>query len=352
MSDFLIFVIDAAVKSVLIIAILLLGFAYTTWLERRWIALIQQRLGPNRAGPLGLFQPMADGIKLFFKEDIVPANADKVIFTLAPVVTVVPALIILAVVPFGGEVNLFGHRTSLGLADINVGILYILAVTSISVYGIVLAGWSSANKYAMMGGLRSSAQMISYELAMGLAILAPVMLVGSLSLTRIIDAQRGLWFIFIQPIAGLIYYITAVAECNRPPFDLPEAEQELTAGFHAEYSGMKFAAIYMAEYDKMIAVSAIFASLFLGGYRLFGLEELPIVIGSIDLTGWLGPLILFGKILGSLMFMIWIRATLPRIRYDYLMAFGWKILLPVSLANAAATAILVALGIIPAFGAA
>ncbi len=342
MSDFLIFVIDAAVKSALIIAFLLLGFAYTTWLERRWIALIQQRLGPNRAGPFGLLQPVADGIKLFFKEDIIPANADKVIFTLAPVVTVVPALIILAVVPFGGEVNLFGHRTRLGLADLNVGLLYILAVTSISVYGIVLAGWSSANKYAMLGGLRSSAQMISYELAMGLAILAPVMLVGSLSLGRIIDAQRGLWFIFIQPIAALIYYITAVAECNRPPFDLPEAEQELTAGFHAEYSGMKFAAIYMAEYDKMIAVSAIFASLFLGGYRLFGLENV--------LGGWLGPLILFGKILASLMFMIWIRATLPRIRYDYLMAFGWKILLPVSLANAAATAILVALGIIPAFG--
>ncbi len=339
MSDFLILVIDATVKSVIIIVALLAGFAYTTVLERRFIARLQSRIGPNRAGPFGLLQPAADGIKLFFKEDIVPAQADKALFTLAPAITAIPALIVLAVVPIGEQVNLFGHVTSLGLADVNVGVLYILAVTSIAVYGIVLAGWASANKYAMLGGLRATAQMISYELALGLSILAPVIVAGSMSLGDIIDAQKGLWFVFIQPVAALIFYIAVLAETNRSPFDLPEAEQELVAGYHSEYSGMKFAGFFMAEYMKMIAVSAIFAALFLGGYRFFGLEYL--------LGGWLGPMILFGKVLGSLMFMIWLRATLPRFRYDQLMAFGWKVLLPVSLANAAVTAVLVVLGIIP-----
>lgn len=339
MSDFLILVIDATVKSVIIIVALLAGFAYTTVLERRFIARLQSRIGPNRAGPFGLLQPAADGIKLFFKEDIVPAQADKALFTLAPAITAIPALIVLAVVPIGEQVNLFGHVTSLGLADVNVGVLYILAVTSIAVYGIVLAGWASANKYAMLGGLRATAQMISYELALGLSILAPVIVAGSMSLGDIIDAQKGLWFVFIQPVAALIFYIAVLAETNRSPFDLPEAEQELVAGYHSEYSGMKFAGFFMAEYMKMIAVSAIFAALFLGGYRFFGLEYL--------LGGWLGPMILFGKVLGSLMFMIWLRATLPRFRYDQLMAFGWKVLLPVSLANVAVTAVLVVLGIIP-----
>lgn len=339
MSDFLILVIDATVKSVIIIVALLAGFAYTTVLERRFIARLQSRIGPNRAGPFGLLQPAADGIKLFFKEDIVPAQADKALFTLAPAITAIPALIVLAVVPIGEQVNLFGHVTSLGLADVNVGVLYILAVTSIAVYGIVLAGWASANKYAMLGGLRATAQMISYELALGLSILAPVIVAGSMSLGDIIDAQKGLWFVFIQPVAALIFYIAVLAETNRSPFDLPEAEQELVAGYHSEYSGMKFAGFFMAEYMKMIAVSAIFAALFLGGYRFFGLEYL--------LGGWLGPMILFGKVLGSLMFMIWLRATLPRFRYDQLMSFGWKVLLPVSLVNAAVTAVLVVLGIIP-----
>ena len=339
MSDFVIFLIDAGVKSVLIFVILLLGFAYTTWLERRFIARLQSRLGPNRAGPFGLLQPWADALKLFFKEDIIPTFADKVVFTIAPAITAIPVLIVLAVVPFGGEINLFGHVTKLGLTDVNVGALYIVAVTSIAVYGIVLAGWSSANKYAMMGGLRASAQMISYELAMGLSILAPVMMAGSMSLGDIIDGQAPLWYVFTQPIAAVIFYITILAETSRSPFDLPEAEQELTAGYHTEYSGMKFASFFMAEYMKMIAVSMIFAALFLGGYRLFGLENL--------LGGWLGPVILFGKIVASLMFMIWLRATLPRFRYDQLMGFGWKVLLPLSLANVVITAVLVALDIYP-----
>src|SRR5574341_999537 len=307
MSDFVIFLIDAAVKSALIIAILLTGFAYTTLLEFRRVLFRSQRIGPNRAGPLGLLQPVADGIKLFFKEDLIPASADKVIFTLAPAITAVPALIVLAVVPLGGEVNVFGHVTSLGLADVNVGVLYILAVTSISVYGITLAGWSSANKYAMIGGLRSTAQMISYEIAMGLAVLAPIMMVGSMSMTDIVNAQANTWLIAFQPVAGIIFIITMYAETNRSPFDLPEAEQELTAGFLSEYSGMKFAAFMMSEYIKMIAVSAIAAA----------------------------------------MLFVWVRATLPRFRYDQLMAFGWKVLLPISLLNAVVTAVLIAFDVFP-----
>jgi NADH-quinone oxidoreductase subunit H len=333
MSDFVIFLIDAAVKSVLIIVGLLTGFAYTTWLERRFIAKLQSRVGPNRAGPAGLFQPVADGIKLFFKEDIVPTDADRIVYTLAPVITAVPALIVLAVVPVGGQINLFGYQTSLGLSDINVGVLYVVAVTSIAVYGVVLAGWASSNKYAMLGGLRATAQMISYELAMGLSILAPVMMAASMSMGDIINAQQKVWFVFLQPIAAVIFYITILAETNRSPFDLPEAEQELIAGYHTEYSGMKFASFFMAEYMKMIAVSTIFAALFLGGYRFFGMENL--------LGGWMGPIILIGKVMISLLLFVWIRATLPRIRYDQLMSFGWKVLLPISLANVVVTAVLV-----------
>ena len=339
MSDFAIFLIDALVKSVIIIAMLLTGFAYTTLLERRFIAALQSRIGPNRAGPLGLLQPVADGVKLFFKEDIVPKNADKVIFTLAPVLVAVPALIVMAVVPLGSQVNVFGHVTNLGLADVNVGVLYILAVTSIAVYGVALAGWASANKFAMMGGLRASAQMISYELALGLTVLVPVMMAGSMSLGAIIEAQKGLWYIVVQPIAGIIFYMTLLAEVNRAPFDLPEAEQELVAGYHTEYSGMKFAGFYMGEYIKMIAVSAIFASLYLGGYQLFGLENL--------LGGWMGFFIISGKIVASLMFMVWVRATLPRFRYDQVMALGWKILLPIALLNVAVTMVLIVLGVFP-----
>jgi NADH-quinone oxidoreductase subunit H len=351
--------IEAAIKSAIILLALLTGFAYLTLLERRFLAALQARVGPNRVGPWGLLQPAADGLKLFFKEDIVPANADKVIFALAPALAALPALIILAVVPVGDTIiipevvngviqtgangitlpfknlNIVETPISLGLADINVGVLYILAVTSIAVYGIVLAGWSSANKYAMMGGLRSAAQMVSYELSMGLSIIVPILLAGSMSLGDIIDGQARVWYFFLNPVAALIFIITTLAEVNRAPFDLPEAEQELTAGYHVEYSGMKFAMFYMGEYIKMIGVSVITATLFFGGYRLFGIEEvLPI----------LGPLILFGKVLASLLVMIWIRATLPRFRYDRLMAFGWKILLPLSLASVVVTAIALAFG--------
>ncbi len=318
-------------KALLLLVILLTGFAYLTLLERKVLARIQVRIGPNRAGPYGLLQPLADGIKLLFKESIIPARADKVIFVLAPLVTVIPALVINAVLPWGRTVTVFGRQVTLYVADINVALLYIMAIGSIAVYGITLAGWSSNNKYALLGGLRAAAQMISYELALGLSLLGPVLLAGSLSLVDIVEAQRSMWYIVYQPLAAFIFFITGVAELNRAPFDLPEAEQELTAGYHTEYSGMKFALFYMAEYVKMITVSALFAVLFLGGYLGPGERVYP----------WLGPLYLVLKILLGLFVLIWFRATLPRFRYDQLMRLGWKVLFPLALLNLLVTAVVV-----------
>lgn len=326
--------IEASIKSLMIFALGMGGFAYMTWIERKFIARLQNRYGPNRAGPFGLLQPVADGLKLFFKEEVTPAGADKAIFTLAPVVTLLPALLVFAVIPIGGSIHLFGAERRLVLApDLNVGILYVLAITSIAVYGITLAGWSSNNKYSLLGGLRSSAQMISYELAMGLAILAVVLTAGTLNVDRIIAAQDRVWYIFIQPVAFAIYLITSIAEVNRAPFDLPEAEQELTAGYHTEYSGMKFALFFAAEYIKMIAVSALGATLFLGGWRGPWVDQAPL----------LGPVYFVLKTLLALVVFVWIRATLPRIRYDRLMAFGWKVLLPLALANVLVTALVILL---------
>jgi NADH-quinone oxidoreductase subunit H len=324
--------IEWIVKSILLILILLTGFAYLTYMERKTLARIQNRYGPNRAGPKGLLQPVADAFKLIFKEELLPAQADKLIFTLAPILTTVPALVLLGVVPFGGKVNLFGYPLSLDIAaGLNVGVLYISAITSISVYGIVLAGWSSNNKYATMGGIRSTASMISYELAMGLSFIGPIMLASSLGLGDIVQAQAAKgWFILYQPIGFAIFLVTALAEINRQPFDMPEAEQELTAGYHVEYSGMKFALFMMTEYMKMIVVSVIAATLFLGGYLGPFVNQLP----------WLGPVYLFIKVFLLLFGMIWVRATLPRIRYDQLMSFGWKIMLPVALFNVFLTAVL------------
>ncbi len=237
--------IESVIKAILMIAILLFGFMYLTYMERRLLGRFQSRIGPNRAGPFGLLQPIADGIKVIFKEELIPAEADKLIFITAPMATVIPALIILAVVPFGGTVTIFGRPVSLSIAgDINVGILYIAAIASISVYGIVLAGWSSNNKYATMGGLRSSAQMISYELALGLSWVGPILLAGSMSLDKIVQAQNPIPFFILQPIAMVIYLIAALAEINRSPFDMPEAEQELTAGYHTEYSGIKICPVH------------------------------------------------------------------------------------------------------------
>ncbi len=324
-------IIQWIIKGLILTFALVTGFAYTTFYERKLLAKIQIRIGPNRVGPGGWLQPAADGVKLIFKEELIPEKADKFLFVLAPILTMIPSIAIMAVVPWGATVQMFGQDVFLGIADVNVGALYILSVASIAVYGITLAGWASNNKYAMMGGLRSAAQMVSYELALGLSFVGPIMIAGSMSLGAMVEAQKGLWFVVYQPLGALIFLIAVLAEVNRAPFDIPEAEQELTAGYHTEYSGMKFSLFFMAEYIKMVAVSAIGACLYFGGFRGPFIDAVPA----------LGPLYLFIKILLGLALMIWIRATLPRIRYDRLMTFGWKVLLPLSLVNVLITAIVI-----------
>lgn len=323
--------VEWLVKAIISIVVLLTGFAYMTWAERKVAAKLQTRIGPNRVGPFGLLQPVADGIKLIFKEELIPAGADRVIFLLAPVITVIPALVIMAVIPWGPPVPAPWRAPDdpmpLGLADLNVGMMYILSVASVAVYGVTLAGWASNNKYATLGGLRSAAQMVSYELPLGLAIVGPLMLAGSMSMQDIVNAQSGVWFILLQPLAAVIFYLCGLAETNRAPFDMPEAEQELTAGYHTEYSGMKFALFFMAEYVKMIGVSAIFVTLFLGGWQGPFVYQFP----------WLGPIYFWGKIIASLIFMIWTRSTLPRLRYDRLMALNWKVLFELALASVVVT---------------
>lgn len=327
------------------------GFAYTTLLERKLLALLQARVGPNRAGYIalprrgkeerrllgGIMQPAADAVKLFFKEDPTPAIVDRVTYNLAPALTVIPAVLILAVIPWAPQFSLFGLRDNAFLTfepyfaiapGINVGVLFILAITSISVYGIVLAGWASNSKYAILGGIRASAQMISYELALGLTVLVPIMLADSMDMGEIVMAQQGPlgpihWFVFRQPIAALVFWIGILAELQRAPFDLLEAEQELSAGFNVEYAGMRFGMFFMAEYMKMIAFSAIMAVFFFGGYDGPFVEQFPA----------LGILYITGKIFLGLCVMIWIRASTPRFRYDQLMALGWKVLLPISVLN-------------------
>ncbi len=340
-------VIRAVVISLLIFITLLTGFAYTTLLERRFIAFIQNRLGPNRAGPLGLLFPIADAIKLFFKEDVTPSNADRVIFWIAPVLKVIPAIMVVAVVPLGPPLLIpwfdgLWYRVPLGLTDVNVGILFMLAWFSLGSYGIVLAGWASNNKYSMLGGLRASAQMVSYELSLGVSMSIPIIITGSMSLQTIVDSQATPsilgWYVFQNPVAAIILLVALLAEVNRAPFDLPEAEQELTAGYHTEYSGMKFALFFMAEYISMISVSVVAIALFFGGYHFILVDQIPI----------LGPIVFGVKVILFLMGMIWLRATLPRIRYDRLMALGWKVLFPLALVAAGWTAVAVLAG--DAFG--
>jgi len=326
-------ILEAVLKSAAILIVALTGFAYMTWIERRFIARLQSRLGPNRAGPAGLLQPVADGIKLIFKESITPGNADKFVYFTAPIVAVVPAMVLFAVIPFGS-----GDAFQLA-ANVNVGTLYVMAALGIGVYGMVLAGWSSNNKYAMIGGLRASAQVISYELGLGLAVLSVMLMTSSASLADIVAYQQpgnilG-WLIFRQPVAALIFAITALAELARAPFDLVEAEQELTAGYMTEYSGMKFALFFMSEYVKMIAISALFVTFFLGGWSGPFVNEAPVL-----------SIVYFSlKVLACLLLMVWTRATLPRFRYDKLMAFGWKVLLPVGFANVVVTALLIVAGV-------
>ncbi len=332
--------LEWVIKALVVTLALLTGFAYLTWYERRALARIQVRIGPNRAGPFGLLQPIADAVKLIFKEELTPGKADRIMFFWAPVVTLVPSIIIAAVIPWGTSFTAFGRTITLYVADINVGVLYLMSIASIAVYGIVLAGWSSNNKYAMLGGLRSSAQMISYELSLGLSFATSIILADSMRLLDIVEAQRNMWFVVIQPVGAVIFWIATLAEVNRAPFDMPEAEQELTAGYHSEYSGMKFALFFMAEYQKMIVICAIAATLYFGGFREFGFlrdtffsVDYTWTLGSWQITNWfLGPVYLLLKVIALLFGMIWVRATWPRIRYDRLMSFGWKVMLPISLA--------------------
>ncbi len=329
------------VFGLIFVFVVLTGFAYTTLLERRFVAWFQHRVGPNRVGPAGLLQPLADAVKAIFKEDILPDTVDKPVYYMSPLMKTIPALIVLAVVPIGPHILLpwfdgYYYNVPLGLADVNVGVLWLLAITSIGTYGITLAGWSSNNKYAMLGGLRASAQMISYELSLGLAMAVPVMIVGSMSIGDIINAQRHIqdWFVFQNPLAAGILIVTLFAEVSRAPFDLVEAEQELTAGFMTEYSGMKFAMFMMAEYVGMIGVGVIVASLYFGGYHFVLVDQAPI----------LGPLFLIGKVVLFLIFFVWVRATLPRLRYDRLMALGWKVLIPLALLAVTWTAVATVIG--------
>jgi NADH-quinone oxidoreductase subunit H len=322
-------VLEWVIKSFILVMVLLTGFAYLTWYERKALSRMQVRYGPNRAGKFGLLQPIADAVKLIFKEELIPDQAEKILFILAPIVTVVPAVVITATVPWGPSFQAFGRTINLYIANVDVGVLYVTAIASIAVYGIVLAGWSSNNKYAMLGGLRSTAQMVSYELALGMSFVAVILLAGSMNMIKIVEAQKDMWFAVLQPTGAFIFLIATLAELNRAPFDMPEAEQELTAGYHVEYSGMKFALFFMAEYTKMIAISAISATIFFGGYREFWFLQNTFL--SVDRFALLGPIYMFLKIIVLLFGMIWVRATLPRIRYDRLMSFGWKVMLPLSL---------------------
>jgi NADH-quinone oxidoreductase subunit H len=335
------YILIPLIKIALILAVLPLAVAALTLFERKIIAYMQVRLGPMRVGPWGLLQPIADPIKLLLKEDIIPAGADRWIFVLAPVISVISAFIVFAVIPFGPEINIFGKAIPLWITDLNIGALYVLSISSVGVLGIILAGWASNSKYPLLGALRSAAQMVSYEVAMGFSIIGVLMLAGSLSLVNIVKAQQssGVWYIFYQPVAFLLFFICGVAETNRAPFDLPEAESELVAGFHTEYSGFRFSLFFLAEYANMITVSAMAVTLFLGGW----LRPFPNVpwLGFLDI---IPPLFWFiFKIIVFMYFYFWFRASWPRYRYDQLMKLGWQRLLPLAMANVIVTAILVVL---------
>ncbi|TAK09651.1 MAG: NADH-quinone oxidoreductase subunit NuoH [Candidatus Manganitrophaceae bacterium] len=318
-----------------VLGVVLLHVAYLTYLERKVLGDMQDRMGPMEVGFHGLLQPIADGLKLFFKEDIIPAGANKIIFSAAPILVLIPALIGFAVVPFGRDSLHIGPvEFKPYITDINVGILYILAFASLGAYGILLGGWASNSKYSLLGGLRSAAQVISYELSLGLALVGPILLSQSLSMVKMTEAQGGgfwKWFVVVQPIAFVIYLICAIAETNRLPFDLPEAESELVAGFFTEYSGMRFAFFFLAEYANMILVSCIATVAFLGGWHapLPFLEFIPPIVWFLI------------KVYFFLFFYIWLRATVPRLRFDQLMAFGWKVMLPLALANILVTSTIV-----------
>jgi NADH-quinone oxidoreductase subunit H len=321
------FIILIVTKVIVIFVAVMTGFALMTWLERKALGHFQNRMGPTYVGPFGLFQPVADGIKLIFKEDVIPAQAERTILLIAPIIAFVPAFLSFAVVPIGPPIRLFGYDVPLTISDLNIGVLFVLASTSLGVYGIALAGWSSGSKYSLLGGIRSSAQMISYEVAYGLSIVPILMIAGTLSMTQLVAQQASVfdWYVFKNPVAFVIFWICAIAETNRAPFDMPEAESELVGGYHTEYSSMRFAMFFIAEYVNMITASAVAATVFFGGWN-----------GPF----FPGPHWLVLKVVAFLFFYIWIRATFPRVRYDQLMEMGWRVLFPLALANVLVTGII------------
>jgi NADH-quinone oxidoreductase subunit H len=323
-------VLGIVIKCVTFFLIVVTAVAYVVLVERRVVALIQSRIGPERVGFQGLLQPLADALKLISKETIFPRDADKFLYLLGPIAAAAPAFLAYAVIPVGEPITLFGQEIPLYLTDLNVAVLFLLAVSSLNIYGVFLAGWSSNNKFSLYGGLRASAQMISYELGMGLAVMGVIMLSGSFSLVDIVHAQAKIPYLVLQPVGYIMFLICALAEINRTPFDLPEAESELVAGYHTEYSGMRFGLFFLGEYANLITVSSVATLLFWGGWNGPG----PV---------WLGPLWFALKVFCHVFFMIWTRGTLPRFRYDQLMAFGWKVLLPVGLLNILITGLVLAL---------
>ncbi|MBD3331307.1 NADH-quinone oxidoreductase subunit NuoH [candidate division GN15 bacterium] len=328
-------VIITLLKIIAVLAVVLTGCAYSTYLERKVVAAMQHRIGPSYAGPYGLLQPLADAVKLMFKEDIIPDNVERWTYAMAPAISFIPALLTFAVVPFGMDMTIFGREIKMVLSDMNVGVLFVFAITSMGIYGIVLAGWSSGSKYSLLGSIRSSAQMISYEISYGLSIVGVLFIANTLSLSELIAQQETIldWFIFSQPVGFLLYVTCAVAETNRAPFDLPEAESELVAGYHTEYSSMRFSMFFIGEYANMLAVSAVGTVFFLGGWQGPFTEQVPI----------LSFVWFFVKVFMFMFVYIWLRATFPRFRYDQLMNFGWKILLPLAVVNTVVTGFFVVL---------
>ncbi len=352
LDSFIDWILLPLIKIGILFGLLSLVIAYLTLLERKIIAFMQVRLGPMRVGPHGLLQPIADGIKLMLKEDIVPSRADKIVFTLAPVITLIPAFIVFAVIPFGPRsihipgftipglnVQVAERTTGFFITDLNIGLLYVLAVSSIGILGIILGGWASNSKYPLLGALRSAAQMVSYEVALGFSIMGVLMMAGTLSLVEIVNAQKnaGAWYVFLQPVGFILFFICGVAETNRAPFDLPEAESELVAGFHTEYSGFRFSLFFLAEYAAMIVVSSMAVTLFWGGW----LRPFP-NIAALGFLGLVPGFLWFAlKVLVFLYFYLWFRASWPRYRYDQLMKIGWQVLMPIAIANVIVTAVLV-----------
>jgi len=327
--EILYFLIETAVKVVVVFGVVMLSVAYMTLVERKVLGHIQVRYGPNRVGPYGLLQPIADGLKAFFKEDVIPARADKVVFVIAPMISMVAALSLFAVIPFGDTVRIFGREVRLCIADVDIGLLFVFGMASLGEYGVVLGGWSSYNKYGLMGALRAAAQMVSYEIALGLSVMGVLMLAGTLNLTEIVRQQLGgNWFVLYQPFAFIFYIVCMLAEINRIPFDMPEAEAELACGYNIEYSSMKFSMFFMAEYTHLLAVCSLATVLFLGGW------DGPFLPPGLS---WIWFVVKVGLLA---YFCIWERGTFPRLRYDHIMKFGWKVLLPLALANLFFTALL------------